>query len=104
MIDRSVLLEFCGGDESLAQNFINMFKVEAQEASGQLLPFVSARQFDELSNTAHKLKSHFNYFGAADLAELAFKVETMSRNEEEDNLAVLVTQLKSQLDELLDKI
>ena len=104
MIDLNVLLEFCGGDENLAQNFIAMFKTEAQEASGQLDQYLANKQYDELSNTAHKLKSHFNYLGASALAQIAYAVETQSRNEEEDQLSDSVRQLKSRLDDLLAKV
>ena len=78
MIDLNRLLHFCDGDRALAAQVFAMMKPEIDTAVARLDELLANQQWEMLSNTAHKLKSHCEYLGASSLAELARQVESQA--------------------------
>ena len=74
-IDLSFLCGLLGGDETLVQRFIGIFKSQTPELLAQIRQGFEMQDWYTVSVVAHSLKSQSLYFGLAQLAGLAEQVE-----------------------------
>jgi HPt (histidine-containing phosphotransfer) domain-containing protein len=89
------------GDEALIRKFTEVFKAEIPKQAEALVNAAAASRWDEVSNTAHAMKSQFAYAGLDLLTDLAMRVEkSAERNEELDKLPEMIGQLRQGIAEL----
>ena len=96
MIDKHRLLHFCDGDRELAARVLVMMKSEIDDAVGRLADLLKNQEWETLSNTAHKLKSHGDYIGAITLVELAKQLETQAATTSGIELSELIRRINAE--------
>ena len=104
MINRERLLEYCGGDESIARKFLAMFCTEAREAIELMSQHLESGSWEDLSLLSHKIKSHCRYVGADQAAETALHIEQQAGTAGKEEIATQISNLNSQLIAILDFI
>lgn len=79
----------------MIQKFVAVFKAEMPRLSDNLVAAATAGNWDEVSNTAHSMKSQLAYSGLDLLAELALRIEKKAeRREDLEELPELARELK----------
>jgi HPt (histidine-containing phosphotransfer) domain-containing protein len=101
MIDRTKLEALLGNDEKMVEKFLNIFKSQTPDQLNLLIKSVAENNWDQASITAHAIKSQCRYLGLEDIAELAFKIEQLT---EENNELGLIPGLVAQLELKLMKV
>ena len=101
MIDRTKLEALLGHDEKMVEKFLDIFKSQTPDQLNLLIKSVSENNWDQASITAHAIKSQCRYLGLEDIAELAFKIEQLT---EENNELGLIPGLVAQLEVKLMKV
>lgn len=83
------------GDEGLIQKFVAVFKAEMPRLADSLVSAAAAGNWDEVSNTAHVMKSQLAYSGFDLLTELALCIEKKAeRREDLEGLPALAMELQ----------
>jgi HPt (histidine-containing phosphotransfer) domain-containing protein len=79
-VDWAVAWESVGQDPQLLGEIVAAFRAEAPLLLADLRQAAVAGDQESLRRAAHTLKGTLRYFGAESVAELAFGVETLSRD------------------------
>ena len=82
MIQKQKLIDLMGGDESMANRFIDLFKSQVPGELNTLDNQVRERDFEGASVTAHGIKSQCGYLGLEEAAACCLLIE--KRAEAED--------------------
>lgn len=104
MIDRKTLLKYCDGDQELADKFLEMFSSEAREIILSMQHHLAENQWEELSISAHSIKSHLKYIGAEEAAAIANRIEQNANLGNTTMLRDLHSRLAGQVDQILSSI
>jgi FOG: CheY-like receiver len=80
MIDWPMALEFAGGDAALLGEIVDAARTETPRVLADLQRAVAEGDVDLARRSAHTLKSTANYLGSKSLAEVALRVELMTRD------------------------
>ncbi len=102
MIDMDRLLQFCDNDAELAMQFLEMFRDKSTVAVTEMPVFAGKRDWEALSNSAHKMKSQCRYVGADSLAEIAAGIEFACDKGEFERISELIAQFNTGMRELLE--
>lgn len=88
------LQQLFGGDEELVKKFMAVFQSEMPKLAASLETAAAAGDWDEVSNTAHIMKSQLNYAGFEAQAQLALRIEKNAEKRlEVEGLPGLVKEL-----------
>lgn len=94
VIDASVLGQFLDdGKTELVIDLIKLYLENAPEQVNKLLQFFEKKQWQELRNQAHRLKSSNAYLGAINLAALFNELENSDDHYLQQNTQLLVQQI-----------
>ncbi|MES2513566.1 MAG: ATP-binding protein [Bacteroidota bacterium] len=96
MVNLAIIKERAEGDISYIKEMINMFIQLMPEYVDELNELYESRNWEELSNQAHKMKTPVAYFGVNELRELLIKIEINAVNEtiNEQELKQMVQKIK----------
>jgi HPt (histidine-containing phosphotransfer) domain-containing protein len=98
MIDRSKLQSLLSNDQNMVQRFLNIFKSETPSQLKILKSAVLEKNWELVSITAHGIKNQCLYLGLDEIAQLAYKIEQLSEQNNELGLTPgLVEKLNDQL-------
>jgi HPt (histidine-containing phosphotransfer) domain-containing protein len=103
MIDLSPLIQAMGGNEQLAQKFLNIFKSQSPKQMAELTMQIENNDWEGVSTTAHSLKTQFYYLNLTHLAQPMEEVERLADTHQTENLHRLVAQLNTTFMELFEK-
>ena len=102
MIDLSQLKQLMGDDTRVAK-FLAIFASEIPRQLQVMKQAVNSGDMEEVSNTAHAIKSQVKYLNAHDVADLALRIETATEaGNRPPTLETLVSMLERELLALLD--
>jgi len=86
------------GDEELIKKFVAVFQAEIPKLVAGLESATASGDWDEVSNTAHIMKSQLAYAGLETEAQLALRIEkNAERRLEVEGLPGLVKELKERV-------
>ena len=98
MIDRTKLEALLSNDPNMVQRFLDIFKSETPSQLKLLKNSVTDKNWELVSITAHGIKNQCKYLGLEEIAELAYKIEQLSEQNNQLGLAAgLVEKLNDQL-------
>ncbi len=98
MIDRTKLEALLCNDPKMVQKFLDIFKSEIPDQLNLLEKSVMDRNWEIVSITAHGIKNQCRYLGLDEIAELAYKIEQLSEQNNQLGLTPgLVEKLNDQL-------
>jgi HPt (histidine-containing phosphotransfer) domain-containing protein len=100
MLNRAVALERVGGDEQLLQEVAVLFLDDYPKVLGEIHAAIQAGNAKAVERAAHTLKGSVANFGAEDVVEAAFVLESMGHS---GNLATAVEGY-ARLDALLKRL
>lgn len=80
MLNRAVALERVGGDEQLLQEVALLFLDDYPKVLEDIHTAIQAKNPQALERAAHTLKGSVANFGAEDVVEAAFVLESMGRS------------------------
>ena len=102
MIDRTKLEALLGSDPKMVQRFLDIFKSQTPEQLNQLREYITNKNWEQASITAHAIKSQCKYLGLEEIAEYAFKIEQLTEEKKQLDLTPgLVVKLKDHLIEII---
>jgi HPt (histidine-containing phosphotransfer) domain-containing protein len=93
-MDLSFLKKLMGGDEKLVNNFVTIFRNQTPQQLAEIKILLTNEAWEELSNTAHSLKTQFSYMGLDDFADQMKHIETLIDNGELTNIHRLLTDFE----------
>ncbi len=103
-IDLAKLKTLMDGDEKMAEKFLGIFKSQTPEQLAQLKSDLKENNWEQVSITAHAIKSQCKYLGLEKTAGLAFEIEQLADNKKElDSIPDLVFQLEEKLIAVIEK-
>jgi len=97
---RATVLERMDGDEDLLDEVLAIFLEEYPKTVAQLEEAVSGQKADLLEKAAHSLKGELGYLAAAEVSDIARRLESMGRNHDFNGAAEVLADLERQLTEL----
>jgi HPt (histidine-containing phosphotransfer) domain-containing protein len=89
-------------DLSLVENVSRQFQSQAAESVAAMQQSWQAGDGGGVKRTAHKLKGSAGLISAADLAELAAKIEHFARDSELTQIQPVLEQLRLEMDRVID--
>ena len=102
MLDTGKLKSLMDGDENMVRRFLEIFKTQTPEQLSRLKQFIDAESWEQVSITAHAIKSQCRYLGLDNLAGQASEIEQLTEKEEQLDLVLgLVVQLEEGLNTVL---
>lgn len=88
-------------DTELIQECFADFLMDYPGLIGELKAAATNLNFEEIDNTAHKLKGSLRYLAAEPAARAALEIETAGRNQNPDNLNEKIAALESQCQQVI---
>ncbi len=95
-IDKTYLTNLMHGNETLALKFLDIFKAQAPRQLEDLRCQLTNQDWEGVSNTAHSLKSQFNYLGLSWLAQQIGDIELLADEDKTDGISSLLTEIEAQ--------
>ncbi|MBD2310594.1 Hpt domain-containing protein [Desertifilum sp. FACHB-1129] len=99
-IDVRKLLELTGGDREMSREFLKCFLEYAPIYLNNLKQSLYPLDFTQLAFNAHRLKGAAGMVASRSVFALAQQLEQEVKNQQSQNLALLLTQLEEQLIEV----
>lgn len=99
-IDRVVLANLMDGNMRLVEKYLDIFKTQAPQQVRDLNDQIKKKEWEMVSNTAHSLKSQFEYLSLQQLVELASQIELSA----DENITYGISLLASTLEEQLGQV
>ncbi|HYP09749.1 MAG TPA: Hpt domain-containing protein [Bryobacteraceae bacterium] len=93
IIDRAVILDRVGGDEELLREITAIFLEEYPSLIDEIQAAAGAGDAKRLERAAHSLKGSVSNFGAQGPTQAAYKLETMGRRGEMQEVGSAVDDL-----------
>jgi CheY-like chemotaxis protein len=104
VFDRSRILDEFGGNEEAVDCVIQTFLRTSPDFFQSLLCAISISDVAEVQRWAHTLKGNVGFFGADDLAQVLFQVETGARNGEVETAKEKLPQLEKKMKWLMESL
>ncbi len=82
LTDLSYLEEMSGGSVEIIQEMLKLFVQQLPEATANLNHFYNSKDWHNLAETAHSLKSSLKIIGVDNLASSIERLEQMAKNSE----------------------
>ena len=92
MIDLTFLRHLMGGDEAMANRFLDLFRAEMPRQLKTLEDLLSAGDFAGAHVAAHAIKGQLQYLDQKDLANLALEIERQTEQEKVNRQTVEALQ------------
>ena len=104
MIDRTKLETLLGGNETMVQQFLEIFKSQTPKQLSLLEQSITHKNWSQASITAHAIKSQCKYLGLEEIAEHALKIEQLTEEEKQlDLIPGLAVLLESKIMNVIKK-
>ena len=100
-IDRVKLKTFLANDKKKVQQFLDIFKTQTPEQLKSLKKNVVKKDWEQISITAHAIKSQCQYLGLERIAGMAFEIEQLA---EDKRQLELIPELAFQLEEKINAV
>lgn len=102
-IDFGYLLDLSNGDKHFVNNIIDTFLIETPTELEKLKGFVKKKDWGQVRETVHKMKSNFALMGMRQLQERAAKIEGLAKSEHIDTAQItsIAKELISQTNKAL---
>lgn len=96
LLDETVLLQSCGGDEEFARELFGEYQQRVQELAVVMKNALSANQYEEIRKAAHELKGSSLTLGAVEMAGLSRQIEDSIKAGDTSQLGEWVPKLETQ--------
>ena len=83
MIDKSVGLAFCGGDEDLYKEMVETYISDSTDNASRIEKLFKEQDWTEYAVAVHALKSTSKIVGATELSEMAARLEKAADERDE---------------------
>ncbi len=103
-LDSSLALRNVGGDPALLREMAQLFIGEATEQVAELSVAVAQGDTQTMRRLAHTLKSSAGIFDAADVAEIAWRLEMMGRNDDLNGADAHCAALAASVEQILPEL
>jgi HPt (histidine-containing phosphotransfer) domain-containing protein len=100
----STTLEHLGGDETLLQEVMDIFLVEAPKHMAALRLAVAQGIAETVETTAHSLKGELGYMGLPEVSQKAAELEEMGRSNNVRGAASLLSLFEADISGLISSI
>ncbi len=104
LIDRKKLKHLLANDEKRVQQYLDIFKSQAPEQLKQIKKDLSSNNLEQVSITAHNIKSQCSFLGLEEMAGIAFEIEQLAESENTiDSIPDLIFQLEEKIRIVIQK-
>lgn len=104
LLDESILLQSCGGDEDFARELFGEYHQRVSELMVSMREAFLGKQVEEIRKAAHELKGSSLTLGAAEMAQISRTIEDGCKNGQTDSLGEWLKQLEEQSHLLFDHL
>ena len=102
LIDRKKLKHLLANDEKRVQRYLDIFKLQTPEQLKQIKDSLIDNNLEQVSITAHNIKSQCRFLGLDEMAGLAFEIEQLAENgNKKDSLSDLTLQLEEKINTVI---
>lgn len=101
-VDEDLLTKVTGGDDALANELLQMLRLELPRHRREISDAVRDNDFASLATLAHTLSGGAAYCGARDLKAASDAVETAARAADKAHTSPLIERLTREMDRLLN--
>ncbi len=103
-INMDELNEIMNSDQELIKECFDDFLTDYPDIIIEIRTAIDTENFENLDNSAHKLKGIFKYLAADQAAQAALELEKAGRNQDPDNLLEKLSVLDTQCKEVAEYI
>lgn len=104
LLDESILLQSCGGDEEFARELFGEYHQRVSELRVSMREAYASQQIEEIRKAAHELKGSSLTLGAAEMAQISRTIEDGCKSGQVDSLGDWLKNLEEQSQLLFDHL
>lgn len=104
LLDESVLLQSCGGDEDFARELFGEYHQRVTELMVSMREAYAGQRIEDIRKAAHELKGSSLTLGAAEMAHLRRTIEDGCKNGQTDSLGDWLKNIEEQSELLFDHL
>ena len=104
-VNLSYLKEMSGGDQTIVQEMIDIFKDQVEEFSHDMEEHLNKKDYSSLGKLAHKAKSSISIMGLDDLSNDMKVLENLAKSgKETEKYPVLVNKFRKETKEAVEEL